>query len=66
MWRHRIQTDMDIRHLLWDKPNHKGKNAENSHSVAAKHLELLSKAVLEGDDLRAEHLAAALAERYGF
>jgi hypothetical protein len=40
--------------------------AEDRNAPAAKHLEQLTKAVLNGDDVYAEKLAMAIAERYGF
>jgi hypothetical protein len=49
--------------LLGEQPKKQGR-AEDS--LAAKHLEQLAKAVLNGDDVYAEKLAMAIAERYGF
>ena len=66
MWKQRTQTDTDIRHLLGEQPNKPGKSTEATNAQAVKHLEALCKSVLEGDDRRAEQLAAAIAERYGF
>ena len=68
-WRRRIQAEFDIRHLLGEEPNKPGKRVEDKNALAAKHLQQLCRLVLsdrEGDDVRAEQLAAALAERYGY
>ena len=65
-WKRRTQADTDIRHLLGEQPNIPGKHIEDRNALAAKHLAQLCKFVLDGNDVPAEQLAAALAERYGF
>jgi hypothetical protein len=66
-WKRRTQTDTDIRHLLGEMPNKPGKGkSEDRIALAAKHLEMICKSVLDGDEKRAEQLAMAFAERHGF
>lgn len=65
-WKRRTQADTDIRHLLGEEPNPPGKRVEDRNAQAANHLAQLCKLVLDDDDVHAEQLAAALAERYGF
>ena len=65
-WKHRTQTETDIRHLLGDKPNKPGEPAKDNNAMAAKHLQQLCQLVLNGDEIRAEQFALAVAERYGF
>ena len=59
-WKRRTQADTDIRHLLGEEPKKPGKGAtEDRNALAAKHLEQICRAVLNGDDILAEKLASA-------
>jgi hypothetical protein len=65
-WKRRTQADTDIRHLLGEEPSRPGERGAASNAQAVQHLQAICTAVLRGDDLKAERLAAAFAERYGF
>jgi hypothetical protein len=65
-WKHLTQTDTDIRHLLGEQPPQPKRSTAATQAEAVKHLQMLVTAVLNGDEERAEALAAALAERYEF
>jgi hypothetical protein len=64
-WKCRTAAETDIRHLLGEEPK-KGQPTAPSDAQAKKYLEALTKAVLDGEDERAEKLANAFAEIYGF
>jgi hypothetical protein len=63
-WKCRTAAETDIRHMLGEAPK-KGPAAP-SNVQAKKHLEALARAVLDGQEERAERLANAFAEIYGF
>jgi hypothetical protein len=65
-WKARTAVETDIRHLLGETPKAPGDRKEDVNALAMKHLALLCEAVLNGSEERAESMAAALAERYGF
>ena len=65
-WKTRTQVETDIRHLLGEEPSKSGRHTPDPNARAMKHLADICKAVLTGDEMRAEQLAASFAERYGF
>jgi len=64
-WKHRTAAETDIRHLVGEE---RARNAapSTSNARALEHLARLATAVLNGDEIEAEKLAAAYAEIYGF
>jgi hypothetical protein len=66
VWRCRTQANTDIRHLLGEQPPKSGEKQADGASEVRRHLADLCKAVLYGEDERAERMAMSLAERYGF
>jgi hypothetical protein len=64
-WKSRTASETDIRHLLGERPKEPGAPPE-SISHIKRHLEDLARAVLDGNDDRAERLAAMAAEMYRF
>lgn len=68
-WKRRTQTDTDIQHLLGEKPKEPGmKKQSGENAQAVRDLHKLCIAVLENDydGIKAEEIALAIAERYGF
>lgn len=62
-WRQRTASETDIRTLVGeDRSNHRTPPPSAAHVL--KQLQLLSIAVLNGDEDKAEMMAAAFAERY--
>jgi hypothetical protein len=60
------QANTDIRHLLGEQPVKPGEKQANGNDQIRRHLAELCNAVLYGEDERAEQMAMALDERYGF
>ena len=67
-WKRRTATDTDIRHILGERPPEpkQQRSTDGDNKAALALLERLTKAVLNGEDIEAEHLAAAAAERFQF
>ena len=65
-WKQRTQTETDIHHLLGEDFRKSAKGKPDDPQALKKQLGLLCTAVLNGEEERAEQLAMALSERYGF
>ena len=65
-WKCRTAAETDIRHLVGEERAQRAKNAEPSNARALAHLARLTAAVLDGNEVEAEKLAAAYQEIYGF
>jgi hypothetical protein len=66
VWRCRTQANTDIRHLLGEQPAKPGEKQADSASETRRDLADLCQAVLYGPEERAEQMAMALVECYGF
>jgi len=64
-WKHRTATETDIRALLGEEGNKPRSRAIPAPTAEYHKLMMLTKAVLDGDDRKAEKLAQAIAEEYG-
>jgi hypothetical protein len=65
-WKHRTAAETDIRHLVGEERALREKNIQPSNARALAHLARLTAAVLDGNEVEAEKLAAAYSEIYGF
>lgn len=65
-WKHRTAAETDIRHLVGEERALREKINQPSNARAREHLARLATAVLNGDEIEAEKLAAAYSEIYGF
>jgi hypothetical protein len=66
-WKRRTQAETDIRHLLGKEDQRPGKKTSSEvNAQALKDLERICRTVLGGDEIVAEQMALALAERYKF
>jgi hypothetical protein len=63
-WKHRTASEKDIRHLLGEEPTPRHP-ASVAPTVEFHRLMMLTKAIIEGDEIKAEKLAHAFAEEYG-